>query len=188
MNTVILYYPIRNLYINSVGSVDLLQNTTKIVIYIFLPTGVIMKKLQIFAFAILLLGVANCQSWKILTTDGNKFKFDNLSIVQNDTLVGIESGDVIGVPIQNILIIRRYRNINVGNGIMGGCIGWPIGGLMGASAAANYETGAAVGVVIGVITGYLIFSKSLGIEYKLNNMNLEQKIVKINKLIEKYEK
>lgn len=143
---------------------------------------------QIILFVFLIMNIANSQSWKILTTDGNKFKFDNLSIVQNDTLVGIESGDVIRVPIQNILIIRRYRNINVGNGIMGGCIGWPIGGLMGASAAANYETGLSIGVVVGVIVGYLIFSKSLGIEYKLNNMNLELKIVKINKLIEKYEK
>lgn len=146
-----------------------------------------MKKLQIVVFTILLLGVVNCQSWKILTINDSSIKLDNFSSVQNDTLVGIKSGDVIEVPIQNILSIR-YKNINVGKGIMGGCLGWIMGGLMGAMSAANYETGASVGVIVGVIAGYLIFSKSLGTEYKLNNMTLEQKVNKIKTLIEVYEK
>ena len=146
-----------------------------------------MKKLQIVVFAILLVGVANCKSWKILTTDDNKFKFDELSIVQNNMLIGIESGNVIEVPVQNIQSIR-YKNIDVGKGILGGCIGWVLGGLMGASAASNYETGANTGVVVGVIVGYVIFSKSLGTEYKLNDMTLEQKVDKINTLIEVYKK
>lgn len=150
-----------------------------------------MKKLQIVVFTILLLGVVNCQSWKILTFDNSKFKFDNLSIVQNDTLVGIKSGDIIALPIQNIQSMR-YKNINVGRGILGGCLGWITGAItgmfIGASTVDNYETGGNVGVIVGVIAGYLIFSKSLGTEYKLNNMTLEQKVDKIKTLIEVYEK
>jgi len=142
---------------------------------------------QMILYIIIFINVANCQSWKILTTYDNKFKYDNLSIVQNDTLVGIESGNVIEVPVQNIQSMR-YKNINVGRGILGGCLGWITGGLLGASAASNYETGANTGVVIGVIVGYTIFSKSLGTEYKLNEMTLEEKVEKINTLIEIFEK
>ena len=146
---------------------------------------------QMIVFAILLIGVANSQSWKIYTIDKNNFKFDNLSIVQNDTLVGIESGDIIEVPVQNILSVRS-KNTNVGCGIAGGCIGGLTGGIMGmfmgVAIADNYETGGLIFTVSGTIVGYLISSNSLGARHNLYNMTLEQKVDKINTLIEIYEK
>jgi outer membrane lipoprotein SlyB len=149
--------------------------------------GVIMKKRQIVVFTVLLLGIANCQSWKILTTDGNKIKFDNLSIVQNDTLTGSESENVIRIPIQNIMSIW-HKDIKVGKGIVGGCAGYILGIPLGMSIYHKYETGANIGVAVGAIVGYVIFSNSFGTVYELNNDNVQQKVNKINALIETFEK
>ncbi len=152
-----------------------------------------MRKLQVVLFAILLIGVANSQSWKIYTIDNNKFKFDNLSIVQNDTLVGIEPGEVIKVPVQNIISIR-YGKTSLGWGILGGCVGYPIGAILGAmmtvSVSDNYETGLSIGAVIGPIVGFLLFSKIpyIGKQHNFDNMTLEQKVDKINALIAIYDK
>lgn len=142
---------------------------------------------QIILFAILLMGFAHSQTWGIITIEDRSINLDNLSIIQNDTLIGIVFGDVIEIPIQNILSIR-YKNINVDKGILGGCLGWATGAVLGMSLSSNYETGGNAGVIVGTIVGYLIFSKSFGAKYKLNNMTLEQKVDTINKLIEKYEK
>ena len=152
-----------------------------------------MNKQKLVLFAILLIGFAQSQSWKILTIDKNKIKFDNLSNVQNDTLVGIESGEVIEVPVQNILSIR-YGKTSLGWGILGGCIGYPIGAILGAFitviASDNYETGLPIGAVIGPIAGFLLLSKLpyFGKQHNFDNMTLEQKVDKINALIAIYDK
>ncbi len=152
-----------------------------------------MLKKQVVLFAILLITIANCQSWKILTNNDIKFKFDSMSIVQNDTLFVIESEKTLKIPIKDISNIW-YKNPNVDRGLVGGCLGWILGGYMGislgAAATDNYEMGGRIGVVLGTTLGYVIFSKSLGTKYKLSGMTIEQKVDKINYLIlmEKYNK
>lgn len=84
-------------------------------------------------FTILLIGVVYCQSWKIYTVDNSIIKFDNLSTVQNDTLFGIEYGDVNEVPVKNILRVSYRKTSSVRRGMMGGCIGLPLGILITAS-------------------------------------------------------
>ena len=53
---------------------------------------------------------------------------------------------------------------------------------------ANYETSGLILAVPGAIVGYLIFSKSFGGRHNLYDMTLEEKVIKINILIEIYEK
>ena len=144
-----------------------------------------MKKYQITLFAILLIGVANSQSWKILTNDNNRFKLWNLSIVQNDTLIGTKSEETIEVPIQNISSIRYY-NFHVGFGLIGVVVGAPVGMIIGL--LKNYEKGVGTGLALGAVVGGIIFTRSFGKRFTLKDMTLEQKVDKINKLIEKYEK
>ncbi len=149
------------------------------------------KKRQVVLFTILLITIANCQSWNILTNNDNKFKFDNMYSVQNDTLIGLESEKTIKVPIKDISNIW-YNNVSIGRGIIGAGLGGLLGGIVGIFAGVaivdNYETGSAAGLVIGAIAGGMLFSKSIGKHYILSNMTIEQKIAKINSLIEKYEK
>jgi hypothetical protein len=146
---------------------------------------------KITLIAILFIGAANCQNWKILTIHNSKLKFDNLPIVQNDTLIINESDNIIKVPIQNISIIG-YNNFSVLGAIfgapIGGLLGFPIGIKIGLATVDNYETGAIPGLVIGAIVGAIIFSRAFGEYYTLSDMAIDQKVDKINKLIEKYEK
>ena len=147
------------------------------------------KKSQVVLFAILLITIANCQNWKILTNNDNKFKFDNVYSVQNDTLFVIESGTMLKVPIKDISNIW-YNNFSVGRGIIGSGFGGLLGGVVGygeeSAIFKHYEGGFNSGYIIGAIAGGVIFSRPIGKHYVLSDMTIEQKIAKINYLTEKY--
>jgi len=142
---------------------------------------------QLILFVILLISAANSQSWQILTIDDNRFKLDSLSIVKNDTLFVTESGETVEIPIENISSIWNNK-FKVVRGILGVVVGAGIGTVIGFVTGKNVEESMTKGLAIGAIAGGIIFSIPIGKHYILDNMTLEQKVDKINTLIEIYEK
>ena len=154
---------------------------------------------QTLVFAMLLIGIANCQSWKILTIDNNRFKLDSLVITHNDTLIGIKSDNIIKIPIHNIrhLSYSIKTNRNNTNRVAFGAIGCVVGGSVGMLIGTNlalaivdtYEPGLAAGLIGGALLGAKIFSSNFSLRklYTISDMTIDQKVDKINSLIETYE-
>ena len=141
---------------------------------------------KITLIAILFIGAANCQSWKIFTNDGSRYILNKLSKVKNDTLF-IKSDVLFEIPVEIISSIGQY-NTPAGFGIVGALGGGALVGTIGFFTSNNYENGFRTGFIIGAVGGGLIFSRKKGKYYNLNAMTTEQKIDTLNKVIEKYTK
>lgn len=144
-----------------------------------------MKKQQIVFFAILLIGFANSQTWKIQRDNGSKRDYDKLIKIENDTLYVELSEKITGVPIKNIQKITHRSKYRYDAGLVGCAIGGLAGLVIGAITVGN-ESGISIGVATGTVAGFMLFTNLFDKRFDLAQRSNEEKKDIINAIITIY--